>query len=393
MNVQSEFIDVIDLTRTLVNIPSVNPLLSDDPSNRGELRLARFLEAMLSARGMSTRLVEKTPGRPNLVATFRPDGPVLRRLIVEAHLDTQGIHGMTVPPFEGVLREGRLYGRGACDMKGPMAAALVNLTPARLQALAAVGVETTFIGAIGEETGNIGALELVGEGMGADEILVLEPTDLHIVHAHKGAFWLEIEARGRAAHGSNPSEGVSAVAAVGKIVAIVQGQVAGSGAHSPVLGRPTVNFGKIEGGTSINIVPERCLLQIDRRTVPGETSGQILAGIRSGMEQLVRAGDLTGFDLRVIKEGTPFETTPTSRLLARLSDACADEEVTPVVEGAAWYSDAGPFAATCREVAVFGPGSIKQAHTADEFIEVAELTRGARILGRFFDRMAGASFA
>lgn len=380
---------VVELARKLVSIPSVNPLLDGgDAAISGERRLAEFLRDDLAARGFAVEFVEITAGRPNVVARSGPEHP-RRHLIIEAHLDTQGIQGMTVPPFEGEMRDGRLYGRGACDMKGPMAAALVNLTPERLQRLSHAGVALTFIGAIGEETGNIGALELAGRGFGADEILVLEPTDLHIVHAHKGAFWFEVEAKGVAAHGSNPDKGINAITGIANVMTLLQRQTDNTRIVNDLLGRPTVNFGIIQGGTSINIVPERCVVQVDRRTIPGETGEAILTKLREGIKRLVKDEQLADAHVRVIKEGVPFQTTADSRLVKRLGAACAGLGVAPVTEGAAWYSDAGPFAATCREVAVFGPGSIKQAHTADEYIDIAELEMGACVIGDFLDRLAG----
>jgi acetylornithine deacetylase/succinyl-diaminopimelate desuccinylase family protein len=379
--------DLVDLTRKLVSINSVNPLLTDDPALAGEKQLAGYLAGLLAGHGFRCALQERTAGRPNLVATYPCSNP-RRRLIIEAHLDTQGIHGMTVPPFGGELREGRIYGRGACDMKGPMAAALVNLTKERMERLAAAGVEIVFIAAIGEETGNIGALELVRDGVGADEILVLEPTDLHVVHAHKGAFWFEVEVKGVAAHGSNPDKGLSAIRAMAKVIDVVQAQTDAVAITNPVLGRATANIGKIHGGTSINIVPETCVIQVDRRTVPGEDSGEIISRLKEALAVMKQDGELADFDVRTIKEGKPFETNADSRLVNRLCAACAGQGVAPVTEGAAWYSDAGPFAATCREVAVFGPGSIRQAHTADEFIEIDELVKGAQIIGDFLDRLA-----
>jgi succinyl-diaminopimelate desuccinylase len=380
--------DVVDLTRMLVGIPSVNPLLSDgDPQIGGEHRLADFLESFLSVRGFSCRRVEKTPGRPNLVATFGPAEPE-RRLMIEAHLDTQGTHGMTVAPFAGEIRDNRIYGRGACDMKGPMASALINFTPERLDKLAGAGTQLIFVAAIGEETGNIGALELVEEGISADEALVLEPTELHIVHAHKGVLWLEVETIGVAAHGSNPDKGISAIAGMGKLISLLLRQTDGSRLFHDVLGRPTINIGMIQGGSSVNIVPERCVIKVDRRKIPGEEDERIIAKVRGGIDRLVKDGQLAGGEVRVIKSGQPFATTPDSALVRRLQTSAKEFGVDAVCEGAAWFSDAGPFAQTCREVAVFGPGSIKQAHTADEFIDIDQLKLGADIIGTFLDKAA-----
>jgi acetylornithine deacetylase len=375
------------LARTLVGIPSVNPVLADDPSIAGEARLASFLEDLLARRGFQVHRHEAIRGRPNLVATYGPSAP-RRRLLIEAHLDTQGVHGMTVDPFAAIVRDGRLYGRGACDMKGPMAAALVNLIPEVLDPLAAAGVQVQFIGAIGEETGNLGAIELTDAGVGGDEILVLEPTDLHTVHAHKGVLWFEIELIGRAAHGSNPEKGLSAIRAMGETLELLQRQTDAVTVVHPLLGRATVNTGIVRGGTSINIVPDRCVLEVDRRVLPGEDSDAILAALRAELAGLVAAGHLVEGRVRRIKESIPFATTAATALLQRLGAACEDHGVSALAEGVGWYSDAGPFSRTCREVAVFGPGSIVQAHTADEYIELAALHAGAHILRSFLARTA-----
>jgi succinyl-diaminopimelate desuccinylase len=380
---------LITLLQQLIAVPSINPSLAHDPALAGEERYGRLLASQLEARGFGITWHTPLPGRPNFIARRGPVRP-RRRLLVEAHLDTQGVEGMIVDPFAGVIRDGRLYGRGACDQKGPTAAALHALDAEVLSALHDAGVELLFAGAMGEERGNLGAEQLVDIGLGADEGLVLEPTDLHVVHAHKGAFWFEIEVRGRAAHGSGPEHGVNAIEGMAAALQVVRAQVdqAAAAHHSALLGRPTVNVGVIRGGTSINIVPDRCVVEIDRRTLPGEDHAAVLAFIRDGLAGLQQRGVLTGFDVRMIKDGTPFETAGDSPLVQRLLDSCAACGVTARAEGAAWFSDAGPFSRTCPQIAVFGPGSIRQAHTVDEYIEVASLQQGAEILRDFFLRLA-----
>jgi len=382
---------VVELARKLVSIPSVNPVLADDPAISGEHRMAEFVGEYLVNRGFRVAFHEGTRGRPNVVGTFGPANPK-RKLMIEVHLDTQGIHNMTVPPFEGIIENGRLYGRGACDMKGPMAAAMINLTKENLDRLANAGVQLQLVGAIGEETGNIGALELVDAEIGADEILVLEPTELHVVHAHKGAFWFEVEVIGMAAHGSNPEKGLSSIRAMSKVIDLIHEQTSTVSLRSDLLGAPTVNVGIIRGGSSINIVPERCVIEVDRRTVPGENSKIILDQVREGIAGLVKQGIIRQGSVRPIKEGVPFETTAQSSLVKRLCSSCDARQVKPVTEGASWYSDAGPFSKTCREVAVFGPGSIRQAHTADEYIELSSLITGAEIIHHFLNQTAQETF-
>lgn len=380
---------LVELLRKLVSIPSVNPMLAEDPSIGTEKPLAHYLAGYLERRGFGVDWIEPIPGRPNVVGRFGPAQPK-RSILVESHLDTQGIHGMVVPPFEGVVRDGRLYGRGACDTKGPMAAALMALSPEVLGRLAEAGVQVIYVGAVGEEKGNVGAEQLVDLEVGADEALILEPTELAIVHAHKGAMWFEVEGRGLAAHGSNPSLGVNAIRGVLRLVEAITAEVAElqkKPAH-PLLGQPTVNIGLIRGGSSINIVPDRCVIEVDRRTLPGEENAAILRRVRAHLEGLQQEGVLTGWEVRAIKDGTPFETTADSRLVQRLAGSCRAAGEPGRTEGAAWYSDAGPFARTCREVAVFGPGSIKQAHTVDEFIDLDSLEKGRAILQDFFLKLA-----
>lgn len=375
---------LIKLLQKLVAIPSVNPALADDPAIGTEAPLAEFLSSFLNNRGFRVEWHEITKGRPNVVGRFGPENPK-RSLLIESHLDTQGIHGMIVPSFAGEVRDGRLYGRGACDTKGPMAAALWALTPDLLERLAAAGVELIYVGAVGEEKGNFGAEQLVALGIGADEALILEPTELAIVHAHKGTLWYEVEALGRAAHGSNPQHGVNAVRGMARVINAIEDEIqrAAETHTDEFLGKPTVNIGVIRGGSSINIVPDRCVVEVDRRTVPGEDNAAILNNIRSALVRLTADEVITGWNLGSIKEGVPFSTPVETRLVQRLSRACKESGASGKTEGAAWYSDAGPFAKTCKEVAVFGPGSILQAHTVDEFIELSSLQQGSEILRQF----------
>lgn len=380
---------LVDLLRKLVSIPSVNPQLAEDPAIGTEKPMAEYLAGFLTQRGFAVDWVEVEPGRPNVVGRYGPAKP-RRTLLVESHLDTQGIHGMVVPPFEGVVRDGRLYGRGACDTKGPMAAALHALQPATLEKLAAAGVQLIYVGAIGEEKGNTGAFQLVERGLGADEALILEPTDLAVVHAHKGAFWFEINAHGLAAHGSNPALGVNAIRGMMELVRDLESDVAAAqrATPHPLLGQPSVNFGVIRGGSSTNIVPDRCVLEVDRRTLPGEDNDVLMQQVRQRLAEHVKRGNLTGGEVRVLTDNSPFETAASGRLVQRLVTAGRAAGEPGRAEGAAWFSDAGPFARTCREVAVFGPGSIKQAHTVDEYIELASLEKGRAILSDFFSRLA-----
>lgn len=381
--------ELIKLLQSLVAIPSVNPALAEDAATGGEARLAKFLTDDLIRRGFRVEILEPIPGRPNVIGRYGPRQPK-RTLMIEAHTDTQGIHGMTVPPFGAEIRGSRLYGRGACDTKGPMAAALFALDADTLAKLSAAGIELIFAGAIGEERGNIGAEQIVDAGISADEALVLEPTDLQIVHAHKGTFWFEIEIRGTAAHGSQPEKGRSAILGMALVIEklMKMSDAEQQKRIHPLLGKPTTNIGVIRGGSSINIVPDRCVIEVDRRSLPGDDMKFYLAHIRAILDDLETQGCFTSFDVRLIKETPPYETAAESPMIARLKSAVADAGIAPVSCGVGWYSDAGPLSRIAKEVAVFGPGSIAQAHTADEFIELDSLDKGAAIIRRWLHRTA-----
>jgi len=368
-----------EILRRLVAIPSVNPALSDDPALRDELRIVNELEPWFAERGFRVERVGRTPGRPNLLARFGAAAPK-KTVLFESHLDTVGVTGFQGDPFALRAENGRLYGRGACDTKGPLAAFMAACDAEVLAALARSGVQIVWLGAIGEETGNLGAEEAIAAGLRADECVVLEPTDLHIVHAHKGACWFTAATRGRAVHASDPARGDNAILKMPAVWQILADATAAAGQTycSEVLGKPTVSVGTIRGGTGTNVVPDRCEIQVDRRLMPGETAEQVLDDLRARFAAIPG-----GVELGLLKEGLPFHTDADAPLVRRFSAALEAAGVSPVREGAAWCSDAGPLASVCGETLVWGPGSIAQAHTTDEYIDAAALETGTDILRRF----------
>ena len=371
--------NTVELLSHLVAMPSVNPAMADDDVLRGEARLVEWLEPWFAGRGFRTERIEATPGRPNLVARFGPEHPK-RTMLFESHLDTVGVAGFAGDPFTLREDDGRLYGRGACDTKGPLAAFMAALDGKTLAAIERSGTQLIWLGAIGEETGNLGAEEAVAAGLRAEECIVLEPTGLKIVHAHKGACWFKVSTRGRAAHGSDPSRGENAILKIPAVWrAIEEATAEAVERHSlPDLGSPTVSLGTIRGGIGTNIVPDACEIQVDRRFMPGETCEGILADLRERL-----AGISGGVEIALLKEGLAFRTDASAELPRRFCAALAAAGAAPVCEGAAWCSDAGVLAPVCGQTLVWGPGSIAQAHTADEFIETAALEAGADVLRRF----------
>jgi acetylornithine deacetylase/succinyl-diaminopimelate desuccinylase family protein len=379
---------LLSLLEELIAIPSVSPEYADNPAAAGEARIAGFLADYLARLGFQIDLDEVAPGRPNLIASFGPDKP-RKTLLFESHTDTVGVAGMSRPPFQAVYEGNRLYARGACDDKGPLAAALAALSRGLLDQLAAIGVRIVFAGVMGEETGNIGAARLAEKSARADQIVVLEPTELAIIHTHKGMIWLRVEVGGLAAHGSNPDRGVNAITGMACVMRFLQERIAEDQQvrRDAVLGRPTLNVGVIHGGHAVNIVPDSCSIEVDRRTLPGEDETDIIERIRCGLIELEGQGFITSHAVRVIKLGRPFQTSENCGLIADLKEGFRREGRKARMEGAAWYSDAGVLSRVAPEIVVFGPGSIKQAHTADEYIDCDDLQAGCDILKSFLDSL------
>jgi len=380
---------LIELLCRLIAVPSVNPEHTDDTDIAGEERMAVCLAALLEERGFTIQWDARDSGRPNVVGVLGPERP-RRTIMLESHLDTVGVQGMTGPTFAARIENGRLYGRGACDTKGPMAAALHALEPELLARLAAAGCRILYVGAMGEEKGNHGALRLVETGLRADEAIILEPTELRIVHAHKGALWLIIEVFGTAAHGSNPHLGLNAIVGMMEVIALLQREMEleRQALVHELLGEPSLNIGLIRGGTAVNIVPDSCRIEVDCRMLPGREHEHFLARLRHGLAALQQADRIRGYRIELMKNGPPFYTDAGSALVARRRAGWRRAGRPALTDGAAWYSDAGPFSQVCPDVAVFGPGSIRQAHTADEYIELDSLQAGCDILRQFFRLLA-----
>lgn len=373
---------VARLLRDLIALPSVNPafVAASDP-RAGEQRVADFLAAIAARAGLDVEFQEVLPGRPNLLARLGPTGKARQRIVLAPHLDTVG--GESNALFQPRERDGRLYGRGACDTKGcaaSMLSALIELTcgPQR-----PAQTEIVFAGLVDEENGQAGSRALVAKGFRADLAIVGEPTRLKAVTAHKGDLWLQLETRGKAAHGSRPDLGRNAVHEMALIVDLLQTTYADTlrRRHHPLLGRPTINVGTIAGGSQPNIVPDRCRISIDRRTLPGESEAAVRREIRS----LLRKHRLRAELLNIRGAPCPaLETDPDLPLVREFLSSAG--QARPV--GVHYFCDAAVLAAGGMPSIVFGPGDIAQAHTTDEWISLRQLDQGTRMLVRFLRSLA-----
>lgn len=363
--------NVVELTQALVRIPSVNPDGDAGTTQIGEKACAEFVGDWCREIGGEVEFHEVLPDRPNVVVRFPSDTPGKKRLLLAPHTDTVSVGGMTIDPFSGDLRDGKIWGRGSSDTKGPMAAMLWALKESR-EILASLPYEIWFAGLMGEEAGLHGSRALAAR-MPFDFVIVGEPTDLKTVNCHKGQAWFNLATAGRACHASQPDRGENAIYKMLDVAAFIRTEIAPMLEQQthPVLGHSTVSLGIIRGGSKINIVPDSCQVQMDCRLVPGFTAEAIADQLRAKFP-----------DLKIeISQSKPLDTSadhPLVQLLGETGAPCT---------GAPWFCDAAPFAEKGVPGVALGPGSIQQAHTADEWISVQDLEAGMQFFKSFLHRL------
>lgn len=372
---------VVDLARALVATPSVNPSLEVNRSlgvdGTGEAAIADLVAGWLRGWGFEVQQVEAAPGRPSVLA--RLERGTGRSLVFGGHLDTVGVADMIIDPFDPVIEGGRLRGRGAADMKGGVAAVLASARD-----LAAGDFNGALVLSLtaDEEAAALGCKRVVEAGLQADAAIVCEPTGLAVMPAHKGFAWVQVDFRGQAAHGSRPERGVDAIRHAGLFLARLdelEAALSRRKAH-PLLGFGSIHAGTIHGGTAPSVYPSRCRLTLERRTLPGESVPAIRSEVEYLLAQLRSDVPSLDADLEVTLYCNGSELPPDHELVDVLSRALDDAGVEARIEGmSAWveasiYNEAG-IPALC-----FGPGSIAEAHTADESVGVEEIELAHRVL-------------
>ena len=394
------------LLAELIALPSVNPAFVPPPpaaSARqarpshpfaGEKRVADFLASFAARAGLDVEFQKVAPGRSNVIARLLPPGKIRQTILLAPHLDTVGAGDSQFVPRR---KNGRLYGRGACDTKGSVAAMLTALCELANAKSRPRETEIVFAGLVDEENAQIGSRALVrssafrrlGQPAATTDRLkaglqtavlaiVGEPTRLQVVTAHKGSLWLQLETRGRAAHGATPQLGQNAIYEMARIVAALETDYAARlrKRRHPLLGTATVNVGTISGGAQPNIVPDGCAITIDRRTLPGETE----AGVRREIAALLRARKLSArISSKKLAPCPPLETSPKLPLVRHFLRSTG--QTRPA--GVDFFCDAAVLSAGSISSVVFGPGDIAQAHTADEWISLAVLEHGKNLLLNF----------
>lgn len=376
--------DAVALARALVEIDSRNPTLVQGAP--GEAGCALFLARVLGEWGFKAELLEQVPGRPNVVARIGPsDAP---SLMFAGHLDVVGVEGMTHPPFAPHVRDGRLFGRGAADMKGGIAA----MCSAAAMAITGDSKKNVVIAAVvDEEYESLGMRALLASGIRAEAAILTEPTRLAICPAHRGFVWMNVEIRGRAAHGSRYDIGVDAITHAGLLLSELDAleKTRENGVRHPLLGRASLHASTISGGTGMSTYPEKCELAIERRTLPGESTETALTEIREAVGR-VRAKNAS-FDASVTltTAQAPSDVSVGAPVVRGLASALRAEGLPSPVEGLSAWTDAALLNEAGISAICFGPGDIALAHSAEEWVPVGQIETATRVLARLASDWCG----
>ncbi len=374
--------DVARLLGDLVAIPSVNPLHHQtlDPPY-GEARIGQYIADWGRSRGLVVEHQPVLPGRANVLLTL-PGASRDRRLLFECHMDTvPGWQGQP-DPFEPRVIGGRLYGRGACDVKGTLTSMLLalqilvrrGLQPPRTVVLAAT---------VDEEHQARGVHHLAADGLSAEAAVVGEPTGLSIAIAHKGCIRWRLRTRGRSAHSSKAELGVNAIDAMVDLLAALRQELGPRLAERfhPLVGQPSMSVCTIHGGVAVNVIPDACEVEIDRRTIPGEDLSDAQRELEEVLAHILESHPGLAAELEPPFVLDPaLGTLPDAGIVTQLARATEAIVGTATVRGVPFGTDASKLSQVGIPSVVFGPGNIDLAHTVDESVELSEVARAAEIL-------------
>lgn len=363
----------LDLLRRLVGVPSANP-----PGNEGAV--ATMLAAALDREGVEARLEDVYPGRPNLGADFGPaGGPTL---LLNGHTDTMPPGaGWTTDPYEAIVRDGKVYGLGACDMKAGIAAmtgALVALKRSEIPLRGRVHLDAV----IDEEAGGAGTKQTVASGRRADFAIIAEPTGLDVLRLGNGQVNFQVTFHGSAGHGSTPEAGHNAIYDAASFVSLVEAENARlAESPHPVIGPASYNVGRVDGGLRTSIIPAECSVGVDRRILPGQSIREAIADLDELLERLRAERRHVRADRTIDVEYEPFEVPddlPGCRALRDAASAVMGREVS--FGGLRATTDAVFLTNSGTPTVVFGPGSLEQAHRPDEYVSIEQLELATRAL-------------
>ncbi len=371
---------VEDTLADLVRIDSTNPALGADERGAGEAELAAYIADRMHDIGLDVDHWEPAPGRPNVVGVLSGDGDG-RSLMWNAHTDTVGVEGMDAP-FTPVRQNGRLYGRGAQDMKGSLAAQLIAARTLRESDTSLSG--DVLVAAVADEEHKSIGTEALVDRYDADGAVVTEPTDLELVRAHKGFVWIDLRTQGRAAHGSRPAEGIDANMHMGRVLSKLEAlnrSLSSDEAHA-LVGPPSLHAGQLRGGDAPSVYAAECHLRMERRTVPGTSAEDALEEVQTVLHKLSEADDAFEAEAEIaFSRGTlktPADATVASATRAGLSRTLAPN--TPLADtGASFWTDAALLSAAGTETVVLGPKGAG-LHTTEEWVDLASVAQLAEVL-------------
>ncbi len=377
--------EVIDLLSQLVAIASINPMGREQTGDEFlETRLGNFLEKWFQSEGIPCERQFVEPGRDNILARLE-GGP--RTVLLEVHQDVVPVNNMTIDPWKPEIRGGRLYGRGSCDTKAGMAGMMLALR--RLKNESPANAPTVILACVVDEEHRFrGIYTACKAGLHADMAIVAEPTELEIVVAHKGVIRWKIVTEGLSVHSGNRDEGVSAIVRMAEVIKLLERYYEQElrPRTDPLLGHAAISIGCIRGGTSVNTVPNRCEIEIDRRLLPGEDPMECFEDVKAW---LVKNGQLD-FEPEfeppwIISQ--PLQRTKDETFIQQLAESCDAVLGGHKVSGVVFGTDAPVIAGTGIPTVVFGAGSIRQAHSKDEWVPVDEVEKAAEVFYDFLCRV------
>ncbi len=377
-----DFVDTAQLvahTRELIAIPSVNPFAPGEtpPEGEREQEIAQRYGEMLGEVGCEVRLETVSPGRPNVVGSLKGSKPG-PTVLLAGHLDTVGVTGYD-DPFEARVTDGRIYGRGSCDMKAALAA-FVEVGRLLHRGGCDFAGELLIAGIADEEDRMAGSAHWAQVGPVPDYAIVGEPSSLVVCPAHKGQLGMHIRTFGKAVHSSLRSQGVNAIEKMAEVIAAFSTYNDELTARTPheLVGHGTFSIGVINGGEIMSTVPDRCEIEVDRRMIPGETVDQVEAEYRAIIEPLAEADPSFRYELDgPTMHAAPLDTKLDSAVVTAIG--LQFESVTgrpAIIEAFTGSTDAPNFG--CPSV-IFGPGSLAQAHSLDEFVSIDELVTATQV--------------
>ena len=394
--------EIIELARKLISIPSHHEV----PGK--ELEVANYLADYLSNQGLTVTIQKVDGERGNVIASLPKAGRGTagndhgghgghsvdrsdrshdgKKLLFNGHLDTVPPYRMTVDPFAGEIKDGQLYGRGTVDMKGPIAAMLMAMIGLHRSGVRLAG-DLVFTGVLGEEGASEGTEALVLDGIKADGAIVGEPSNFEYAIGHRGLEWLEIEVIGKTAHGGIPDKGINAIVKAARLISLIDQRIPPTlkERFNPAMGPSVMNFGKIEGGTQPSTVADRCVIQIDRRYIPGETVQGVIAEYQALIDELAASDPDFKAEIRRMPanmmehfDHVPMATPEGADIVKAVQAAILSVTgAQPSITTRRGWTDAGLLGGVAGiPTVVCGPGDISASHTADEHIPLTSLLKG-----------------